>query len=546
MAAFQLRNVFRSRRVWLPLLGCFAIWQGGEGQGWAQTAPLPRYESLGFQTPSLSAQKPPRVVASHEIVRLRLVIERPVVREEVVTETEYRSREVVQNKPTWVTETRYREVERQIPVTRERILQQPFSEEKPVIETAYEERTVTETVMREVIENETRQEVVRKPVVRTGYRDETVLVEKPVERTVYQPENVTSYRPVLQSQTVYAPTMVPYPSTATNQSARPSLEWRQPGYVMDPATGQQVWQRRGLHWVRPEVSPTTTAAWIPAYVPQQQTTTAYVPEVTQQLKPVTVRENVQTYETRRVPFEQQVLEETVETRQVPVTRMKPVIESRVEKVPVERLRYETRTGIREIPIQETVYETKHETEPYTVQVQKTVTETTTEQVPVQVNRIVARTETEELVREILVRVPLTADDQRTVDLPSTLRVRWNDDALRIPANDAIVDYELIRHLIRQTEAAGSGDASVTPQPKLTEETSGQSVTAQRIGGEFTAVPTRPDQVADAGQATPAGENRKAAAGETEGGMFQRGIPPEGAGSPAADQRPSLGPSDGTF
>lgn len=553
-AAEMLNRIVRNpKRRSNRLIGCalaLGIGSAFAGSCEGQGTPLPRYETLGFQSQQNPAPYSSRVIASHELVPLRLIIERPVTREEIVSETVYRDEEVTVSRPVWVDETRYRDVERQVPVTRERTLLQTQTVEKPVIEKIYEERPVSETVMREVVETEARQELVRRPVTRTGYRDETVLVEKPVERTVLQPESVTAWRPVQQTQTVYSPTMVPLqqPQTPAGASA-PYLQRRTRGYVNDPATGQQVWQRGGLHWVRtPDPCNTCqpSTVLLPAYVPQQQTSVAYVPEVVQQYRPVVVTETARQYETRRVPYSIEAVEETLETRNVQVTRMKPVVETRMESVPVERLRYEQQTVTREIPVRETVYKTELEREAYTVQVQKAVTETSVKKVPHQVRKTVTRQSTEQIVRDVIVRIPLTADDQRTATLPRELRIELADASTRIPADSSIVEYEWIRSL------------AVGPAPVTTPAADADgTVTTQKIStGDFAPVTPDPNRKpADAAEPAEKSilekDSGEAAAGEAAAGggaageaaPFRRGIEPE---SPkAADRVPEIGPSDGT-
>lgn len=473
-----------------------------------------------------------RVVASIEWVPVKLTITRPIVRQDLVSETDYTTRDVTTTRPTWTTETRYRESVRRVPVERERMISQTQTVERPVMETAYEERAVTETVMRDVTETRQERYVVQRPVTRTEYRDETVAVDRPVERTVLQPEDVTTYRPVTQAQTVYSPALVPVQQPATvSGGGSPYLQWQNRGWIADPATGQQVWQRGGLHWVQknPVVCPGQTS-YMPALVPQQQTSTAYVPEVTRQYKPVTVTETTRQYETRRVPYTVQATEEAVEVRDVPVTVRKPETVTRVEKVPVNRIRYEQQTVTQQIPVRETFYEEVREQEPYEVQVLKDVVETSTEQVPHTVHRWVNRESTETVVREVYIAVPLDANSQRTVNLPAELTLNLTDPAARIPERGAVLDLDWLK-------AAMNAPRTVTEtSSRPATETDAQKVTLN----EFSAVPAKPETEGQSVVADPS----TPAAGESAVGDLQRGIEPDPS-KPAADQVPGLEPNDGT-
>ncbi len=489
-----------------------------------------------------TVRNPVRTIASHELVPVRLVIERPVTREEIVTETEYTTREVVRTKPVWETETRYREVTERIPREIERTVTQTETVEKPVIETTYEERTVAETVLREYTDYESQRHIVQRPVSQTVYRDEMVAVEKPVQRTFYQPENVTTYRPVTQTQTVYSPALVPVQQPVAPANTAPYLQWRNRGYVIDPATNQQVWQRGGLHWVRP--TDTSAACPVPpaytqALVPQQQTSTAYVPEVTQQLKPVIVNDTERSWETRRVPYTVESTQSSIEVRDVPVTRYKPVTETRVEKIPVERLTYEKHLVTREIPVRETVHDVVTKQEPYSVRVLKEISETATEQVPHKVQRIVQRSSTEQFVRNVLVRVPLDENDQPLVEIDREMTVEVGSGT-KIPADNSIIDLDFFRENLASSAKPPIGGST---------ETSGRTI---RIEPELTPVPDRANaattgnessRAADSAPSLNPGEGQAPLAGNetatgNAGGLdIKRGIQPTGP-SPAT-------PSDAT-
>ncbi len=474
-----------------------------------------------------------RIVASIEWVPVKLTITRPVVRQDLVSETAYTTRDVTSTRPTWTTETRYRESVRKVPVERERIISQTQTVERPVMETAYEERAVTETVMRDVTETQQQRYVVQRPVTRTEYRDETVAVDRPVERTVLQAEDVTTYRPVTQTQTVYSQGLVPVQQPATVVGgASPYLQWQNRGWIADPVTGQQVWQRGGMHWVRKEpVVCQAQTSYLPVLMPQQQTSTAYVPEVTRQFKPVTVTGTTRQYETRRVPYSVQATEEAVEIRDVPVTVRKPEVVTRIEQVPVNRLRYEQQTVTQQIPVRETVYEEVREQVPYEVQVLKEVSETSTEQVPHMVHRWVNRESVESVVREVYIAVPLDENSRRTVNLPSELSLTLTDPAARIPERGAVLDLEWLKAAMNAPRAV-----TETSTPPAT-DSGAQKITLE----DFSAVPPKPETE---GSSVLANEPTPATGPDPAVGELQRGIEPD-ASKPAADKVPALEPDDGT-
>jgi len=457
-------------------------------------------------------------IASHEWVLVRLNIERPIERRELVTETAYDSREVTRTRPTWVYETHYRTVTRRVPVEQERTIQQTTSVEKPVIETAFEERVVTQTVMRSITDTEQQRHVVQRPVQRTEYRDETVVVEKPVEQTYYQTENVTTWRPVTQTQTVYKQGVVPV-TQQVPANTNPSLDWQRRGYYTNPATGEQVWRRPGFYWTKSPETCQVQTNYVPTLIPEQQTSTAYVPETVQQYKPVVVAGTTRTYETRKVPVTVDATESVVEYRDVPVTRYEPVTETRTEKVPVNRLRYETQTTTRDIPIRETVYETVTEEEPYQVRVMKEVSETSTERVPRKVERYVTRHSTERVVRNVYVSVPLDENDRRTIELDREMTVRLDNPTARIPAEGAVVELDFLRQVSVMKPATERTEpvATETSTPKTSYWT------------DFEPVKPRP------GTTEGTGSGGKS----TNGPSFEPGSKPDDSIIPA-DKAPTIG------
>lgn len=321
-------------------------------------------------------------------------------------QTEYETRQVTVAKPITVTETRERRSVVYKPVQKNRILEEHYEVLKPITETSYREQEVQETVYETSTEMQIQQTVVEKPVIETQYRDEQVIVRKPVSQTILQTENVTAYRPQTVAQTVYAPTNVIVPQVVRQPGFNNRLQWLPRGYYYDPLTGVPTWQRTGFHWV--PNPPVVQSVVQPVLVPTQQLETAYVPEVIQTQKPVTVTSWQDMVETRRVPFEVQRTERVIQNHQVPVEVRKPVIRTKVEKVPVETTRYEKQSTVRRVPFVETTYEKVEQVEPYQVQVQKWVNETSSIQVPKQVWKRIESQSVQMVPRTVMHSVPVDA------------------------------------------------------------------------------------------------------------------------------------------
>lgn len=341
-----------------------------------------------------------------------VVEERPVKKHRLVDETSYTTQRVTENHGVWVNETRERRTTVLKPVEKTRVLEQKFLVQKPVVETSYREQEVSATEWETVTEMREEQYYVDKPVVETQYREEQHLVRKPVNTTVYQPETVVTYKPETQLQSTYAAGVAPvtqsYLSPGDNQSR---LQWLSRGYYFDPQVGQMVYRRPGFHWVQSQTPATiqNQTTLMPVMIPQQTLQTNLVPEVTQQLKPVTVTQYQDQYETRRVPVQVQRTERVLEKRSVPVTVQRPVIRTRTEKVPVETVRMETQEVVQRTPFTETVMESVEQVDPYTVQVYKVIPETKEYQIPVKSQRWQEYTEMEKVSRVVWKRVPLDAN-----------------------------------------------------------------------------------------------------------------------------------------
>ncbi len=336
--------------------------------------------------------------------------DQPITTSRWLTETQYETQQVTEYRGVWVDEPRSRRVVTHKPVRRERVLEERYSVLKPVTETSYTERTVDEIVYENVVEYQDRQVVVNRPVIETVYQDQSYVVRKPVTQQYLQTEDVVTYRPQTTTQTVYLPATQQVVQPVLQPGATTSgLQWLPRGYYYDPAVGQNVFRRAGLHWTQNQAPPVLNyqVGQVPVLVPQQTTQTALVPEIVRQQRPVEITTYQDVVETRKVPVQVQRTEQVVQTERVPVTVQKPVVRQRVEKVPVPP-RYEQQEVVRRVPFVETVYEPVEEVEHYTVKVFKTVPEVREVQVPRQVQRRVDYQTTQRVARTVWTKVPTDA------------------------------------------------------------------------------------------------------------------------------------------
>ncbi|HMP79249.1 MAG TPA: hypothetical protein PKD54_07345 [Pirellulaceae bacterium] len=336
--------------------------------------------------------------------------DQPITASRWVTETQYETQQVTEYRGEWVDEPRQRRVVTHKPVRRERVLEERYSVLKPVTETSYEERTVQETVYQDVVEYQQRQVIVNRPVIETIYQDQQHVVRRPVTQQYLQNEEVVTYKPQTTTQTYYLPATQQVVQPVLQPGATTSgLQWLPRGYYYDPALGQNVFRRGGLHWTQNQAPPVLNyqATQVPVLVPQQSTQTVMVPELVRQQRPVEVTTYQDVIETRKVPVQVQRTEQVVQTETVPVTVRKPVIQQRVEKVVVPP-RYEQQEVVRRVPFVETVYEPVEEVEYYTVRVFKSVPEVREVQVPRHVQKRIEYQTTQRVARTVWMKVPTDA------------------------------------------------------------------------------------------------------------------------------------------
>jgi hypothetical protein len=344
---------------------------------------------------------------SYRIVPKTVYKRQPKTASRWVNETDYQTQKVTSYEPAYTTETRYRETKTRKPVTKTRMVTRERTIKQPITETKYRERIVETESYENVTEMRDKEFEVRKAVTRTEMRDEKVTVRKEVVQNLVEVERTTTYRPVTVPETSLVPADV-----AVNQlysvpdpSRRPRLQALAPGYYTDPATGQSVYRRRGLHWVQPSVS-VQAAGTVPGLVAQPSERTTYVPETNEKRTPVEVKRYVDRIETRKVPVEVETMVVETETRKVPVTVRKPKIERTIEKVPYTETRYVDKVITEEVPVTETTYETTTDREPYEVEVASWKTVTKEVQVPKTVRRRVDYQTTRDIPHTIMMKIPI--------------------------------------------------------------------------------------------------------------------------------------------
>ena len=351
-------------------------------------------------------------VNAQEVVRYKyvprtIVEEKPVKRYKWVEETIAQKQTVTSYKQVIQTEKRNRKTTEFVPVRKTIEHEVRTTVRKPVIETKFRQKQHTETTYETFTEMQDEEYTVRKPVIETQMREERVTVRKPVTERMIEVKETTTYKPILKTKTEYAPgaVVVAKLQSVPDYSKRPRMQWLAAGNYTDPATGQQVYRRRGLHWVQPSTV-ASVAATVPALVPQEKSEWEYVPEVKTDRKPVELTRYVDQVETRKVPVEVERMVETVETRRVPVEVRVPHTKIITEDVPYTETTYRDEVTVTKVPITETTYEKVETVEPYTVEVPRYVEVTKETLVPKTVRRRVEYEEMQKVSRVVMFKVPV--------------------------------------------------------------------------------------------------------------------------------------------
>lgn len=346
---------------------------------------------------------------TYKIVTQTVYDEQPVTAWRLEYERKEVPKEVTTYRPVWETEQRERVYTVAKPVTETSEREERYTVMKPVWEERMEDRsynqvrTVSETEMREQVRT------VYRPVTETQYQEQQRVVRKPVTETVIQNQTVTMYQPqtVCRTQYVdqggYQTTQVYTPGAVRNR-----LRWTTGQTYFDPATGQYMYDRGGLHWV-PQQQPGTVSnvtQYVPNVVAQQVPTTQYVPtQVTQQVPVQRIRYEDEV-QVRRIPYNVTRYEQVQEVDQIPVTVQKQVVERIENIVPVKVCKWVPEEVVRKVPVTTTTMKYERVVEPYEVKVQKWVTETNTVTETKLEPKWVQYTYTKRTPRTVTMRVPL--------------------------------------------------------------------------------------------------------------------------------------------
>ena len=321
-------------------------------------------------------------------------------RDEPVTQYKWEEKEVMETSykkkmvPVYQTETMEKKsvCYRPVKKTSERV--ERIKQLKPVTVTKYRERETQETAYDTVTEMREEQYVTRRPVTETVMQDKQFTVRKKVTEQSCERKEVTTLKPTMVAETTLTPANVVVPSL----TPRARAAFLRPGYYTDPVTGQSIYRRRGLHWVKPP------APVVSALVPQTTNRVAYVPQVEQKLEPIEISRFVDQVETRKVPVEVQRMEERVETRKVPVEVRRPRQVTKVERIPYTETTYQEVETVRRVPVIEETMQKVETIEPVEKTTARWVEKEEAIETPKIVRKRVAYTSTKRVPYTVMMRV----------------------------------------------------------------------------------------------------------------------------------------------
>ncbi len=308
-----------------------------------------------------------------------------------ITQTEQRERKRVTYKP--------------IRTTSER--EERMVVKKPITETLFRQRRTEERTFEEVTDYRDEEYTVREPVVETEMREEKYTVRKPVTQKLIEVKATTTYKPKYKNQTELVPTtaVVPQIVATPDPTQRPRMTWLGTGYYTDPASGQTVFRRRGLHWVQPSVL-TPAASTVPTLVPRETAKFEFVPETVEERTPIEVTRMVEKVETRKVPVEVKRMVERTKTRRVPYSRKVPKTIVTTEEIPYTRTTYREEVVVKKVPYEEVIYQKVETFEPYDVETSRWVPYQREIEVPRTVSKRVDYEVMQAIPRTIMMKVPI--------------------------------------------------------------------------------------------------------------------------------------------
>ena len=332
---------------------------------------------------------------------------KPVKTTRWVDETVTEKKQVTSYKPIWQTEKRERKQVVYKPVQETVEREEKIILRKPVVETLFRDRTVEETTYETVTKYRDEEYTVREPVIETEMRTEKYTVRKPVTKKMIEVTKTTNYKPVVETKTEMVTTQVPVIQLGStpDPNARPRAQWLQRGYYTDPATGQTVFRKRGLHWVQPSVAAAAVGV-VPALIPEEKTEVSFVPETVEERTPIEITRFVEEEKTRTVPVEVEKLVERTKTRRVPYEVKIPKTTVTTEKIPYKRTTYKEEVITKKVPYTRTTLKKIETTEPYEVEVPRWVTRTEEVEVPKTVRRKVEYEVMQDVAKVVMMKVPV--------------------------------------------------------------------------------------------------------------------------------------------
>ena len=205
---------------------------------------------------------------------------------------------------------------------------------------------------------------------------------------------------------------------------------------------------------------TASVGVVPALVPQKVGKLSYVPEITEERKPIEITRYVEEQKTRKVPVEVQKMVERTETRRVPYEVKVPKTTITTEKVPYKRTTYKEEVITKKVPYTRSTFKKVETTEPYEVEVPRWVTRTEEVEVPKTVQRKVEYEVMQDVAKVVMMKVPLDVCGNRLsapspVSSPAAVKMPSEVEVKPEPKYSVGFGSTLNRRVERSVEPSGS-------------------------------------------------------------------------------------------
>lgn len=434
---------------------------------------------------------------SYQLVPTTVYEKKPMKVTRWVDETTTEKKQVTSYKPIWQTEKRERKqvVYKPIQETLER--EEKIILRRPVVETLFRDKTVKETTYETVTKYRDEEYTVREPVTETEMRTESYTVRKPVTEKMIEVTKTTTFKPVVGSETEMASTQVPVIQLGStpDPNARPRVQWLQRGYYTDPSSGQTVYRKPGFHWVQPN-STTASVGLARVAIPQEVSKLSFVPETTEERKPIEITRYVEEQKTREVPVEVERIVERTETRRVPYEVKVPKTTITTEKIPYKRTTYKEEVITKKVPYTRSTLKKVETIEPYEVEAPRWITKTEEVEVPKTVRRKVEYEVMQDVAKVVMMKVPFDTCGNRLA-MPSPVS---SSVAAKMPAAAEVKPATTFSSgfgstLIRRAEPLSSTDSPGSTGSSVSREAGpfGESVIQKTETSASVAPPTSAPQ-----------------------------------------------------